>query len=174
MAVPAAYYAPTPAMPFATPQAAARRHIALICAKAGLDECYPALILANAARASGIEATIFFTFYGLHVVMEDKVDHLHVSMVGNPASPMPTMVAGLPGMEALAGNMMKKQMEALDLPGPREMLKMLSDAGCKLYACELAMQMFKLDRKDLIEEVEDVITATDFYEQTAGAQIVFI
>ncbi|MCA9640211.1 MAG: DsrE/DsrF/DrsH-like family protein [Polyangiaceae bacterium] len=150
------------------------RKIALICAKGGLDEAYPALILANAARASGIEATIFFTFYGLDVVTEKKVDHLHVNMTGNPSSPMPTMVAGLPGMERLAANMMKKKMDELELPGAREMLEMLSDAGCRLYACELAMKMFQLQRDDLIPQVEDVITATDFYEKTVGAQIVFI
>ena len=163
--------APSPAF---APQVAENRKIALICAKGGLDEAYPALILANAARAAGIQATIFFTFYGLDVITEKKIDKLHVNMTGNPSSPMPTMVAGLPGMERIAAKMMMKQMEELDLPNVREMLEMLSDAGCELYACELAMQMFKLERGDLIEQVADVITATDFYEKTVGAQIVFI
>ena len=44
------------------------RHIALICAKAGLDECYPVLIMANAARMTGIKVSVFFTFYGLDVI----------------------------------------------------------------------------------------------------------
>ena len=87
---------------------APRRKVAIICSKGGLDEAYPALILANAARMSGIDAFIFFTFYGLDVVTEAKVDHLHVNMVGNPTSPMPAMVAGLPGMQGLAASMMKK------------------------------------------------------------------
>lgn len=156
------------------PQVAENRRIAIICAKGGLDECYPALILANAARAAGIEATIFFTFYGMDVITEKKIDHLHVNMAGNPTSPMPTMVAGLPGMEKVAAKMMAKKMADLELPTVREMLEMLSDAGCRLYACELAMSMFDLERGDLIEQVEDVITATDFYEKTVGAQIVFI
>ena len=163
----------TAATPY-VPQVAESRKIAIICAKGGLDECYPALILANAARAAGIEATIFFTFYGMDVVTEKKVDHLHVNMAGNPSSPMPTMVAGLPGMESVAAKMMSKKMKELELPTVREMLEMLSDAGCELYGCELAMQMFDLEHEDLIEQVEDVITATDFYEMTAGAQIVFI
>lgn len=164
----------TSASPAYAPQVVENRKIALICAKGGLDEAYPALILANAARAAGIEATIFFTFYGLDVITEKKIDKLHVNMAGNPSSPMPTMVAGLPGMERIAAKMMMKQMQELDLPSVREMLEMLSDAGCVLYACELAMQMFKLERGDLIEQVADVITATDFYEKTVGAQIVFI
>src|SRR5688572_5552720 len=74
------------------------RSIALVCAKGGLDECYPVLIMANAARMSGIECHIFFTFWGLDVITESRVDHLHVNLVGNPSSPVPTMVAGLPGV----------------------------------------------------------------------------
>ncbi len=154
--------------------ASAARTIAVICAKAGLDECYPALILANAARMSGIEATIFFTFYGLDVITEKRVDHLHVNMAGNPASPMPTMVAGLPGMESVAAKMMAKKMAALDLPTVREMLATLHASGCRLYACELAMRMFERTADDLVEHVDDIITATDFYDLTPGAQIVYI
>ena len=77
------------------------RKVAIICSKGGLDEAYPALILANAARQSGIDALLFFTFWGLDVITEGKVDHLHVNLVGNPTSPVPTMLAGLPGMESL-------------------------------------------------------------------------
>ncbi len=152
----------------------APRKVAIICSKGGLDQAYPALILANAARMSGIDCVIFFTFYGLDIVTEKKVDHLHVAMVGNPSSPMPTMLAGLPGMEAFAGNMMRKVMEDLDLPPVREMLEMLDASGCELFGCELALQMMKLTKKDLVPQVKDVITAGDFYEMTDGAQIIFI
>lgn len=151
----------------------ARRKVALIVSRGGLDEVYPALILGNAARMSGIDAMIFFTFYGLDCITESKVDKLHVNMVGNATSPMPTMVAGLPGMERLAANMMKKQMEDLDLPDVREMLEMLDDSGAELYACELAMTMFKRTKDDLVPQVQDVITAGDFYAMSEGAQIIF-
>ena len=149
------------------------RKIALICAKGGLDEAYPALILANAARASGIEATIFFTFYGLDVVTEKKVDHLHVNLAGNAANPIPTMLAGLPGMEALAARMMGKKMAKLDIPGPREMLKTLDESGVDIYACKLAMEMFGLEKKDLIPQVRDVITVGDFYDLSDDARIIY-
>lgn len=149
------------------------RRVAIICSKGGLDEVYPALILANAARHSGIEAFIFFTFYGLDAISERKVDHLHVNMVGNPTSPLPTMVAGLPGMESVAAKMMKKRMDELDLPSVREMLEMLDDAGAELYACELAMEMMKLTDQDLLPQVKAVITAGDFYDLSDGAQIIF-
>jgi peroxiredoxin family protein len=149
------------------------RKVALICSKGGLDEVYPALILANAARMSGIEAFIFFTFYGLDAITERKVDHLHVNMVGNASSPIPTMLAGLPGMESVAAKMMKKQMDELQLPSVREMLGMIDEAGGSLYACELAMQMMKIEKSDLLPQVKGVITAMDFYELADGAQIIF-
>jgi len=149
------------------------RKVAIICSKGGLDEVYPALILANAARQSGIEAFIFFTFWGLDAVTEKRVDHLHVNLAGNAASNMPTLVGGLPGMEALAGHMMKKQMAELELPTVREMLEILVDSGAELYACELAMKMFKRTTEDLVPQVKEVITAGDFYDLSTGAQIIF-
>ncbi len=151
-----------------------QRRIALICAKSGLDQAYPALILANAARASGIDASIFFTFYGLDVITESKVDHLHVSMVGNPSSPMPHALAGLPGMDSVATNFMKKRMKELDIPDMREMVQQCSDAGCRMFACELAMKMMNLELKDLLPQVDAVLTAEDFYRETVGADIVFV
>jgi peroxiredoxin family protein len=149
------------------------RRVAIICSHGGLDEAYPALILANAARMSGIDCFVFFTFWGLDVITESKVDHLHVNMAGNPTSPMPTIVAGLPGMESMAASMMKRKMAELDLPDAREMIKMLDESGAELYACELAMKMFGRTKKDLLPQVKDIITAGDFYDLADGAQIIF-
>ena len=149
------------------------RKVAIICSKGGLDEAYPALILANAARMSGIEAFVFFTFYGLDVITEKRVDSLHVNMVGNPSSPMPTMLAGLPGMENIAAKMMQKRMDALGLPTAREMIQTLHDSGAQLYACQLAMEMMDIQSTDLVEQVEGVITAGVFYDLAEGAQIIF-
>ena len=150
-----------------------KRKVAIIASHGGLDEAYPALILANAARQSGIDAFVFFTFWGLDIITESKCDHLHVNMAGNPSAPMPTMLAGLPGMESLAGKMMMKQMQDLELPTVREMLQILEESGAELYACELAMKMFKRTQKDLVPQVKDVITAGDFYDLSEGAQIIF-
>jgi peroxiredoxin family protein len=150
-----------------------KRKVALICSHGGLDEAYPALIMANAARQSGIDAMVFFTFWGLDIVTKSKVDHLHVNLAGNPASGMPTIIGGLPGMESLAASMMKKQMTELDLPSVREMLQILDESGAELYGCELAMKMFKRTKDDLVTQVKDVITAGDFFDLAEGAQIIF-
>jgi len=149
-------------------------HVAIIVSKGSLDMAYPGLILANAARMSGIEATLFFTFWGLDVITEETVDHLHVATVGNPSMHMPTMLGGLPGMQGLATSMMKKQIEELDIPPVREMLEILSDSGAKIYACRMAMDMFKRTKADLVPQVQDVISAMEFFDKAAGAQVIFI
>ena len=150
------------------------RRVAIICSKGSLDMAYPGLIMANAARMMGMDAMIFFTFWGLDVVTKKKVDHLHAEMLGNPSSPMPHSLMGLPGMEALATKMMKKKIESLDIPDIPELLEILDDAGAEMYSCQLAMEMFDLEQEDLVPQVKESLTAMDFWEKADGAQVVFI
>jgi len=156
------------------PQRKPIEHVAIICSKGSLDMAYPGLILANAARMTGIDATLFFTFWGLDIVTEKTIDKLHVPTVGNPSMHVPTLLGGLPGMESLATLMMKKDMEHLEIPPVRELIEMLSDAGAGLYGCRMAMDMFKRKREDLVPQVDEVISAMDFYDKAAGAQLLFI
>ena len=123
----------------------------LILSKATLENVYATFVLANGARMEGIEAEIFFTFFGLEAVQKKKLEKLHIATVGNPAMHMPTLLGGLPGVEAMATKMMKKEMEKLDLPTVPEFLEILSDSGCRLWGCKLAMDMFHLKREDLID-----------------------
>lgn len=148
----------------------------LILSKATLDNVYACFILANGARMEGIEAEIFFTFFGLEAITKKKMDRLHVATVGNPAMHIPTMLGSLPGMEALATGMMKREMEKLDIPGISEFLELLVASGVKLWACKLAMEMFHLSREDLFDDVQDVLTVGGFYEraQGIGTHLLFI
>ncbi len=147
-----------------------------ILSKATIENAYAAFVMANGARMEGIESEIFFTFFGLEAVNKKRMDHLHVATVGNPALHIPTMLGGLPGMESLVSGMMKKQMEALDLPPVSEFLEILEASGSELFACKLAMDMFKLEKDDLFEGIQDVLTIGEFYERAKGenTHIVFI
>lgn len=140
----------------------------IILSKATLENVYACFVLANGARMEGIQAEIFFTFFGLEAIHKEKLDHLHIATVGNPAMHMPTMLGGLPGVEALATSMMKKEMEKLDIPDVREFLDILSASGVKLWACKLAMDMFHYKREDMIDELDGVLTVGDFYKQGSG------
>ncbi len=147
-----------------------------VLSKATLENAYAAFIMANGARMEGIEAEIFFTFFGLEAIQPKKLNKLSVATVGNPAMHIPTMVGGLPGMEGLATKMMKKEMEKLDMPPVDEFLEILSASGVKLWACKLAVDMFHLSEKDLIEDLDGILTIGDFYNRAdqEGTQLLFI
>ena len=152
------------------------RKMCFILSKATIDSAYACFVMANGARMEGIEAEIFFTFFGLDAVTKKQMDNLHIATVGNPAMHIPTMLGGLPGMETLVSNMMKKQMEELDLPPVSEFLEILEASGAELFACKLAMDMFKLKKEDLYDGIQDVLTIGEFYERAKGenTHIVFI
>ena len=78
------------------------------------------------------------------------------------------MFGGLPGMEAFATHMMKKEMEKLDMPEVREFLEILNASGVKLWACKLAMDMFHYKKEDMFAELDGILTVGDFYKQAEG------
>ena len=163
-----------PPAPGVAPEPEVQRKVAIIMSKGSLDMAYPGLILANAARMNGIDAMLFFTFWGMEIVTENKVDHLKVATVGNPSLHLPTMLGGLPGFSGFVTHSMKKGIEKLDLPEVREMVEILSDSGAEIYACRMAMDMFGLKEKDLVPQVQGVLSAMDFFDKTVGAQVIFI
>ncbi len=144
------------------------RKMMIILSKASLENVYAAFVLANGARMEGIEAEMFFTFFGLEAIHNKKLEHLHVATVGNPAMHIPTMLGGLPGMESLATAMMKKEMEKLDMPPVREFLDILKASGVRLWACKLAMEMFHYTKEDMYGDMDGILTVGDFYKQGSG------
>ena len=147
--------------------------VSIIISKGSLEGIYPGLIMANGARAEGIEANLFFTFFGLDAIHRKRIDHIKVATVGNPGMHMATMVGGLPGMSALATHMMEHKMTALDIPPIGEFLEMISDTGAGMFACKASVDMFGMEKNDFVEQVQDIITVGDFYDLAAGGQIIF-
>jgi len=147
-----------------------------ILSKSSLENVYAAFVMANGARMEGIDAEIFFTFFGLEAIQKKKLNHLHTATVGNPGMNIPTMLGGLPGVEALASKMMKREMEKLDMPPVDEFIEILSDSGVNLWACKLAVDMFHLEENDLVEELDGILTIGDFYERAdeEGTHLLFI
>jgi peroxiredoxin family protein len=147
--------------------------VAIVISKGSLEGIYPGLIMANGARMEGIEANVFFTFFGLDAIRKDRQGRIKVATVGNPGMHMPTLLGALPGMSALATKMMQRQMEKLDIPPIGEFVEMISDSGAGLYACKASVDMFKLTEQDFIEQVDEVLTVGEFYELAAGGEIIF-
>lgn len=140
----------------------------IILSKSTLENVYAAFVLANGARMEGIEAELFFTFFGLEAINKKKLEHLHTATVGNPAMHIPTMLGGIPGMEAMVSTMMKQEMEKIDMPSVHEFLDILKASGVKLWGCKLAMDMFHLKKEDLYNDLDGVLTVGEFYKQGAG------
>ena len=163
-------------------EAESGRKLAIICSKGNLDMAYPGLILANAALGEGVETHLFFTFWGFDMINKKTQGDLQFSYLGNTAMHPPGMfgvhmpqgMAGLPGMTAATTKMMKKQIADLDVPEVPEFLEMIHASGGHLWACRMSADMMKLHEEDLIDEVEGIISASDFMELTDGAQLLFI
>ncbi|MFH0867435.1 MAG: DsrE/DsrF/DrsH-like family protein [Bacteroidota bacterium] len=157
------------------------KKVCIICAKGAIEDIYATLVLANGAVMEGIECKVFFTFFGLDAITKKRMKKIHTATVGNPAMRMPgglafpTWLGILPGVEAGVSFMMKKQMEKLDIPPVDEFLEMITAGGGQIYACKLAMDMFKLKKEDLSEHVIDILTVGDFYGLCGGTstQIIF-
>jgi peroxiredoxin family protein len=147
--------------------------VSIIISKGSLEGIYPGLIMANGARAEGIEANLFFTFFGLDAIHKKRHEHIKVATVGNPGLHMATVLGALPGMSAIATHMMEKKMSALDIPDIPEFIEMIADTGAGLYGCKASVDMFDLTKDDLIEQVQDVITVGEFYDMAAGGEIIF-
>lgn len=147
--------------------------VSIIISKGSLEGIYPGLIMANGARAEGMEANLFFTFFGLDAIHRKRIEHIKVATVGNPAMHIPTLLGGLPGMSALATHMMTKKMDELDIPPISEFIEMISDTGAGIYACKASVDMFDLTEADFVEQVQGIMTVGEFYDMAAGGQIIF-
>jgi peroxiredoxin family protein len=147
--------------------------VSIVIAKGSLEGIYPGLIMANGARMEGIEADLFFTFFGLDAIRKDRFEKIKVATVGNPGLHMPTLIGAIPGFSWVVTKMMKRQMEKIDIPPIPEFIELVADSGARLYACKASVDMFDLTMEDFVPQVEDIISVGEFYEKAAGGQIIF-
>src|SRR5919201_6365316 len=160
-----------PQLALAEPQTIEK--VAIVVSKGSLEGVYPGLIMANGARMEGIEADLFFTFFGLDAIRKDRYEKIKVATVGNPGMHLPTWLGAIPGFSALATRMMQRQMEKIDIPPIPEFVELVADSGVRLYACKATVDMFGLTMEDFVPQVEDIISVGEFYEKAAGGQVIF-
>ena len=129
-----------------------RKKMAIICAKGGLDDAYPPLILATTAAALDMDVAMFFTFYGLNLIHKKKMKNLKVAAIANPAPPMPvpTMLGMLPGMS--------NSMTRRHFTGLAEIVRSMSETIPEPQRLDLAVKLADLcarfnDRFDYIKFV---------------------
>ena len=147
--------------------------VSIIISKGSLDGIYPGLIMANGARAEGIEANLFFTFFGLDAIHKERMEHIKVATVGNPGMHMATLLGALPGMSGIATHMLNKKMDQFDIPGIPEFIQLIADTGAGMYACLASVDLFGFTKDDFIDDLGGIITVGEFYDIAAGGEIIF-
>jgi peroxiredoxin family protein len=135
--------------------------MSIIVTKGSLDWAYPPFILSTTAAAMGLDVTMFFTFYGLPLLMKDM--SLQVSSLGNPAMKMPMMgmhmgmpnlVSAIPGVDAAASKMMKNLIKKKGVASIPELRELAVEADVRMIACQMTLDLFEYSQDDMIEGIE--------------------
>ncbi len=148
------------------------KSMSIIVTKGSLDWAYPPFILGTTAAAMDVKVTMFFTFYGLPLLLK-KLD-LQMTAFGNAAMKMPMMgmhmgmpniVNMIPGVDAGATKMMKNMMDKKGVASIEDLREASVDLDIRMIACQMTMDLFEYDTKDMIEGIELGGAAT--YMETA-------
>ncbi len=148
------------------------KSMSIIVTKGSLDWAYPPFILATTAAAMGLPVTMFFTFYGLSLLLKDL--KLQVTAAGNPAMKMPMMGAhmglpnlltAVPGVDAACSVMMKNLIKKKGVASIEELRELAVDAEVRMIACQMTIDLFEYSTDDMIDGLEIGGAAT--YIETA-------
>ena len=135
--------------------------MSIIVTKGSLDWAYPPFILSTTAAAMGLDVTLFFTFYGLPLLLK-KMD-LKVTPLGNAAMKMPmagahmvmpNLVAAIPGVDAMATKMMKSMIKNKGVASIEELRELAVEAEVRMIGCQMTMDLFEYKREDMIDGIE--------------------
>ena len=135
---------------------------AFICVKDTLDGAYPSLVLGINAARQGMESKIFYSFMGMHLVLEGGAARAKFFPPG--------VMGAIPGMTSLATGMMKKKIDKANIPNLAELQEMAQLEGVELIACKMTVDMMEIDESKLIEGVV-VWTAEDFLKYARDCKI---
>ncbi len=116
------------------------------------DKLYSALIIANGALAMGMEASMFFTFWGLQRLKKGQLEK-------GPLSKMHFM--------GLGRWMVKKRMKRANVASLERLLEDYVELGGKLMACDMTMEIMGIRKEDLREDLISDYCAVGSYIQEA-------
>lgn len=153
------------------------KSMTIIVTKGSLDWAYPPFILATTAAAMGLNVTMFFTFYGLPLLLK-KLD-LQVTAAGNPAMKMPMMgghmglpnlLTAVPGVDAACSAMMKNLIRKKGVASIEELREIAVESDVRLIGCQMTMDLFEYAKEDMIEGI-DIGGAATYIECATKAGI---
>jgi peroxiredoxin family protein len=156
---------------------AEEKSMSIIVTKGSLDWAYPPFILATTAAAMGLPVTLFFTFYGLPLLLKDL--KLQVTAAGNPAMKMPmggmhmglpNLLTAIPGVDAACSVMMKNLIKKKGVASIEELREMAVEAEVRMIACQMTMDLFEYDKEDMIDGI-DIGGAATYIECATNSDI---
>ena len=165
--------------------------LTIIATKGTLDWAYPPYILASTAAALGMEVSVFFTFYGLNLLLKDT-SALKITPMAAPDMPMkmpfgpkwlqnidfgpkvPNVMWNMPFMDPICTSLMKKTISNCGVASIDELRELCQEAECKFLACQMTVELFGHDASKFIDGCEFVGAATYFEESADATQSLFI
>lgn len=125
--------------------------LAMVVSEKVLEKTMAAMMLASTSAASGMEAHVFFTFWGLNALKKEF----------NPK---------LRGIMSAGTGMMNAKMKKLGIATWPELLSMAREAGVNLYACNTTLQLFGFKKEDLLDGIK-VVGAAQFLKMASEASV---
>ena len=151
--------------------------VSIIVFSGDLDKVLAAFVIATGAVAMGMEAVMFFTFWGTPVLRDSKKKAGGKDLMGKmfgfmlpkgrSAIKLSKMNMGGMGTSMMKSLMKKKNVASLD-----EMFDMAADLGVKIYICEMSMSLMGFKKEEFIDypNLEYVGVAT-FLEQAKNSKV---
>jgi peroxiredoxin family protein len=145
-----------------------------------LDRIWPTTILASTAAASGMEVSVFFTFWGLFSIVKPDVritgENWMQKMMSamNPGSAQKAKLSRY-HFAGAGPAMFKKLADEHHVEKPEALLRLSKEMGAKLIPCQMTMDLLGLKREDLLDGLEEPIgAATAILEMREAAVSLFI
>ncbi|MBN2538927.1 MAG: DsrE/DsrF/DrsH-like family protein [Deltaproteobacteria bacterium] len=117
-----------------------------------MDKMYSALIIATGALSMGMEASLYFTFWGLERLIKGKLEKGALSSMH---------------MFGLGKWMVRRRMKAANVASLEKLLQDFKELGGKIIACEMTMQIMGIKQDDLRHDLIDEYGAVGTYIQEA-------
>ncbi|MGE5227672.1 MAG: DsrE/DsrF/DrsH-like family protein [Planctomycetaceae bacterium] len=157
-----------------------KNKLTIIAWGGNLDRIWPTTILATTAAASGMESSVFFTFWGLFAIVKPGVritgDNWMQKMMSamNPGSAQKAKLSQY-HFAGVGDAMFKKLADDHQVAKPEELIAIAQDLGVRLIPCQMTMDLLGLKREDLIDGLEEPIgAATAILEMKNAAVSLFI
>lgn len=124
----------------------------LIVHSGDMDKLYSALIIANGALSMGMEASLYFTFWGLQRLKKGGLEKGSLSRMN---------------LLGLGKWMVKRRMKKVRMASLERLLQDFKELGGKIIACEMTMEIMGIKQKDLRQDLIDDYGAVGVYIQEA-------